>query len=75
MFKIFFTRILKHKIIKKKFEKTIMTKIQKHKDKKKKAKHRGLLLSFTVQCVWMNNGFLTPFNFCYFINFNNMTFL
>jgi len=52
-----------------------MTQIQKHKKKGKKAKHRGLLLSFTVQCVWVNNGFLTPFNFCYFIKFNNITFL
>jgi hypothetical protein len=52
-----------------------MTKIQKHKEKRKKAKHCGLLLSFTVQRVWVKNGFLTSFNFCNFIKFNNMNFL
>jgi hypothetical protein len=46
-----------------------MTKIQKHKEKRKKAKHCELLLSFTVQYMWVNNGFLTPFNFYYFIKF------
>jgi hypothetical protein len=40
----------------------MITKTQKQKQKIKKAKHCGLLLSFTIQCVWMNNGFLTPFN-------------
>jgi hypothetical protein len=34
-----------------------MTKLKKHKEKGKKAKHCGLLLSFTVQCVWGNNIF------------------
>jgi hypothetical protein len=47
----------------------------KKKEKKKKTKRYGLLLSFTVQYMLVNNGFLTPFNFCYFIKFNNMTFL
>jgi len=47
----------------------------KKKEKRKKTKHCGLLLSFTMQRVWVNNDFLTPFNFCYFIKFNNMTFL
>ena len=51
-----------------------MTKIQTRKEKKKENKHYGLLLSFTVKCVWVNNCFLTPFNFCYFIKFNNMIF-
>jgi hypothetical protein len=46
-----------------------MIKIQKHKEKKKKVKHYELLLSFTVQYIWVNNGFLTPFNFYYFIKF------
>jgi len=46
-----------------------MKKIQKHKEKRKKAKHCELLLSFTGQCVWINNDFLTPFNFYYFIKF------
>jgi hypothetical protein len=50
-------------------------KIKKHKEKRKKAKHHKLLLSFTVQHAWMNNDFLTLFNFCYFIKFNNMIFL
>ena len=61
----------------KKIENKIIKKNSKRKGKKKKkkAKHRGLLLSFTVQCVWVNSGFHTPFNFCYFIKFNNMTFL
>jgi len=35
----------------------------KNKEKRKKTKRYGLLLSFTVQYVWVNNGFLTPFNF------------
>jgi len=52
-----------------------MIKNQKHKEKRKKAKYCGLLLSFTVQYVCVNNGFLTPFHFCYFIKFNNMSFL
>jgi hypothetical protein len=38
-----------------------MIKIQKHKEKRKKAKHHRLLLSFIVQRVWVNNIFLTPF--------------
>jgi hypothetical protein len=49
-----------------------MKKIKKH--KKNTAKHCELLLSFTVQCMWLNNDFLTPFNFCYFIKFNNLIF-
>jgi hypothetical protein len=51
-----------------------MIKIKKHKEKKKESKYCELLLSFIVQCVWVNNGFLVPFNFCYFIKFTNMTF-
>jgi hypothetical protein len=54
-------------------QKKIITKIQKVKEKK--VKHYGLLLSFIVQCMWVNSGFLTPFNFYFFIKFNNMTFL
>jgi hypothetical protein len=34
-----------------------MKKIQKHKEKIKKAKHYRLLLSFMVQCVWVNQWF------------------
>jgi hypothetical protein len=51
-----------------------MKKFKNIKKKEKKAKHYRLLLSFTLQCVWVNNDFLTPFNFCYFIKFNNVTF-
>jgi hypothetical protein len=40
-----------------------MTQIKKHKEKGKKTKHRELLLSRTMQYVWVNNGFLTPINF------------
>jgi hypothetical protein len=48
---------------------------QKQTEKKNKTKHYGLLLSFTMQRVWVNNSCLTPFKFCYFIKFNNTFFL
>ena len=45
--------ILKEEIDKQKFEKKNHKKLQKQKEKGKKAKHYGLLLSFTMNvCEW-----------------------
>ena len=65
--------ILKEEIDKKKLKKKSSQKFKKK--KKEKAKYYRLPLSFTVQCVWVNNNFFTPFNFYYSIKFNNMNFL
>jgi len=65
--------ILKDKIDKKKFEKKITTKIQ----IKNKTQWIIIIIHNTMVIEWIVVSLLSLifFNFCYFIKFNNITFL